>query len=332
MPAAATREALAGPVLDIERLSIEFHSRRGVARVVDAIDLTIGRGEIVGVIGESGSGKTLTALSILGLLPNAARIASGAIRLAGQNLLELNPSQRRAIRGSRIAFIPQDALRALNPLLRVGDQVAEPFTIHRRLTWDNARTKASALLASVHLRDPGRRATEYPHQYSGGMQQRAMIAMGLALEPELLIADEPTTALDVTVQAQILKLLREIRDTDGTSILFISHDLAVVAGLCDRLYVMYAGAVVEHGPAARIFAQPSHPYTQALLRATPTVHSVQSTLVSIRGQIPLPWQLPKGCRFSDRCDRADERCNAAPAAIEVAPGHAAACWRCETSA
>jgi oligopeptide/dipeptide ABC transporter ATP-binding protein len=317
------------PVLEIENLTVEFRTRRGIARVVDRLNLAIKPGEIVGIIGESGSGKTLTALAVLGLLPRSAHVHSGSIRLAGESLLDLSEHRRRAIRGSRVAFIPQDALRALNPTLTIGTQVGEPFNIHRRIPWDIAVTKAIELLAAVHLRDPKKRASEYPHQFSGGMQQRAMVAMGLALEPQLLIADEPTTALDVTVQAQILRLLREIRDTHRTSILFISHDLAVVAGLCDRLYVVYAGAVIEQGSVERIFSHPSHPYTEALLRATPTVRAVQSELHSIRGQIPLPWLLPAGCRFADRCDVAFARCNEEPPAFILAPGHTARCWRCE---
>ena len=319
----------AGPVLDIENLTIEFGSGQRVSRVVDGVNVSIKPGEIVGIIGESGSGKTLTALAVLGLLPRAARIRSGAIRLNGESLLECSAERRRSLRGDRIAFIPQDALRALNPTLTIGTQVGEPFTIHRRTPWNVAIARAIDLLAAVHLRDPGIRASEYPHQFSGGMQQRAMIAMGLALQPQLLIADEPTTALDVTVQAQILKLLREIRETHRTSILFISHDLGVVANLCDRLYVMYAGAIVEQGGVGQIFADPSHPYTRALLRATPTVRAVQQELHSIAGQIPLPWQLPKGCRFADRCDVVFAPCREEPPVFKLSPDHAAWCWRCQ---
>ena len=201
-------------------------------------------------------------------------------------MLTMTERERRAIRGDRVAYIPQDALRALNPTLRVGPQVGEPLALHRATPWNVAKRKAVELLSAVHLRDAARRAEEYPHQFSGGMQQRAMIAMGVCLEPQLLIADEPTTALDVTVQAQVLQLLREIRDQHGASILFITHDLGVVADLCDRVYVMYAGAVVEEGPVDRIFERPSHPYTRGLLRATPTVHGPQEALIPIPGQIP----------------------------------------------
>jgi len=226
------------PSLAIDRLRVEIATRRGPARVIDDVSLEVWPGEIVGVIGESGSGKTMTALSLLGLMPRRARIAAGEIRLGSDTITHLPDAARRRLRGSRIAFIPQDALRALNPVLRVDLQVGEPANIHRRTPWEQAKARAVELLRAVHLREPEQRAREYPHQFSGGMQQRAMIAMGLALEPELLIADEPTTALDVTVQAQVLKLLREIRDTHGTAILFITHDLGVIAELCDWVYVM----------------------------------------------------------------------------------------------
>jgi oligopeptide/dipeptide ABC transporter ATP-binding protein len=268
----------------------------------------------------------MTALSVLGLMPRQAMIVGGQIALQGQPLTSLSDADRRRLRGDRLAYIPQDALRALNPVLRVDLQVGEPLHIHRRTPWEKAKQRAVELLGAVHLANPRERAREYPHQYSGGMQQRAMIAMGLALEPELLIADEPTTALDVTVQAQVLKLLREIRDTHATAILFITHDLGVIAELCDWVYVMYAGAVLEQGPVAGIFARPAHPYTQALLRATPTVHTVQAELLSIPGQIPQPFDLPAGCRFADRCPHRFARCAQPPPELEAEPGHRARCW------
>ncbi|MBM3518819.1 MAG: ABC transporter ATP-binding protein [Alphaproteobacteria bacterium] len=314
------------PTLCIADLTIEFASRRRLARVVDSVSLEVWPGEIVGLIGESGSGKTMTALSVLGLLPRRARLSSGTISLGGDPLAAKSEHEMRRIRGRRVALIPQDALRALNPVMRVDAQVGEPYEIHRSMGWDEARRRAVDLLDSVHLPQPKLRAREYPHQFSGGMQQRAMIAMGLALEPELLICDEPTTALDVTVQAQVLKLLREIRDTHGTAILFITHDLGVIAELCDRVYVMYAGAILEAAPVAELFARPRHPYTQALLRSTPTVRSVQAELMSIPGQIPSPFELPAGCRFADRCPRRHERCAAEPALPAAALNHVARCW------
>jgi oligopeptide/dipeptide ABC transporter ATP-binding protein len=325
------REARSQSILETEELSIEFDTPRGIARVVDRVTLSVRPGEIVGIIGESGSGKTLTALSVLGLLPKRARIASGSIRLAGESLIGLPESRWRKIRGQRVALIPQDALRALNPVLRVDTQIGEPLNLHRRTPWQAARRRAVDLLAAVHLRDPVRQATKYPHQFSGGMQQRAMIAMGLALEPQLLIADEPTTALDVTVQAQVLKLLHEIRGTYNTAILFITHDLGVVAELCDWVYVMYAGAIVEQGSVDRVLTRPSHPYTEALLRATPTVRRVRDELVSIPGQIPLPSDLPAGCRFADRCALAFDPCRQDPPPFTVEHEHTARCWRCEAA-
>jgi oligopeptide/dipeptide ABC transporter ATP-binding protein len=319
----------APPTLRVEGLTIEHAGRRGRARLVDRLDLEVWPGEIVGLIGESGSGKTMTALSVLGLLPHGVQVAAGDIRLSGRSLVRMATAELRAIRGDRVAMIPQDALRALNPVLTVDVQVGEPHVIHRGTPWDVARAKAIELLRGVHLRAPEQRAREYPHQFSGGMQQRAMIAMGLALEPELLVADEPTTALDVTVQAQVLKLLREIRDTRGTAILFITHDLGVVAELCDRVYVIYAGSIVEQGAVEQVFTGPGHPYTRALLRATPTVGAVQTELVSIRGQIPSPLELPRGCRFADRCPHRFGRCADEPPPFEVAAGHTARCWLVE---
>jgi oligopeptide/dipeptide ABC transporter ATP-binding protein len=278
------------------------------------------------VIGESGSGKTMTALAVLGLMPRRAKIAAGAIKLQERAITRLTEAERRELRGDRVAFIPQDALRALNPVLRVDQQVGEPLNIHRQTPWGRARQRAVELLQAVHLKEPQQRAREFPHQFSGGMQQRAMIAMGLALEPELLIADEPTTALDVTVQAQVLKLLKEIRAAHGTAIFFITHDLGVIAELCDWVYVMYAGAVLEQGPVERIFARPAHPYTQMLLRATPTVRSVQAELLSIPGQIPQPFDLPAGCRFADRCPQRFDACGNEPSHFEVEAEHTARCW------
>jgi ABC-type dipeptide/oligopeptide/nickel transport system ATPase component len=267
------------PTLEIDQLCIEFSGRGGPRRVVDQVSLSIGRGEIVAVIGESGSGKTLTALAVLGLLPRGASLTAGRIQLDGHSLLGLGSDERRRLLGNRLAYIPQDALRALNPTMFIADQVGEPFVVHRHTAWSTARRLAVDLLRSVHLKEPERRGGEYPHQFSGGMQQRAMIAMGLALEPLLLIADEPTTALDVTVQAQVIDLLREIRDEHGTAIMFITHDLGLVADFCDRVYVMYAGQIVEKGSVEDIFDEPQHPYTRALLRASLSVTSEKGELL-----------------------------------------------------
>lgn len=319
MPLSSSRQE---PVLDIQNLSIEFPGRRVVADVT----LQVGPREIVAVIGESGSGKTLTALAVLGLLPRQARVAGGRIMLNRRSMLELSANQRRDLLGDRLAFIPQDAMRALNPVLSVGDQVGEPMVLHRSSTWAVARQIAVDLLRSVHLKEPEERITDYPHQFSGGMQQRAMIAMGLALEPDLLIADEPTTALDVTVQAQVIRLLREIRDEHGTSILFITHDLGVVADFCDRVYVMYAGRVIEEGAVDEIFDNPCHPYTMALLAATPSAAVRVDHLDAIPGQIPAAGEMIAGCVFAPRCVRAQPTCREVPPQQEMEQGHRVRCW------
>jgi oligopeptide/dipeptide ABC transporter ATP-binding protein len=319
------RRADRPPTLSINSLQVEIAMQGAVARVVDNVSIDVWPKEVVGVIGESGSGKTMTALSILGLIPPRAKL-SGTIKLSGQDLTKLPEAALRNLRGDRIAYIPQDALRALNPLMQVDMQVGEPFNIHRRTPWQEAKRRAIDLLSAVHISQAQKRAREYPHQFSGGMQQRAMIAMGLALEPELLIADEPTTALDVTVQAQVLHLLREIRSSHGTAILFITHDLGVISELCDWVYVMYAGSVLEQGPVEGIFRRPSHPYTQMLLRATPTVRSVQEELLSIPGTIPPPFELPAGCRFADRCPYRFDLCSKEPSHLRAGPEHSARCW------
>lgn len=318
MPAAAA--------LQVRDLTVDAVAQGRTLRLVDRVGLTVGRGEIVGLIGESGSGKTMTAMAVLGLLPRNAHVAAGSIRLSGRELSDLPEAEWRALRGDRVALVPQDALRGLNPVLRVGTQVGEPLNLHRGRDLASSARAAVGLLDAVHIGEPERRAREYPHQFSGGMQQRAMVAMGLALGPELLVADEPTTALDVTVQAQVLALLREIRDTHGTAILFITHDLGIVATLCDRVHVMYAGAIVEEGPVGTILETPAHPYTRALLRATPTVEAVAEELYAVPGQIPEPGARGPGCRFADRCPHRFERCAVEPDLIPSGPDHAARCW------
>lgn len=260
------------PTLEIRELCIEFSQRRVWAPVVNDISIKIMPGEIVGVIGESGSGKTLSALSALRLLPKQARIAKGSIKLGDVDILAQREHEMRRLRGNRMALIPQDAMQSLNPTMRVGLQVAEPISLHSNKSLKAVGKTAAKLLEAVGIPQPAQRARDFPHQFSGGMQQRAMIAMGLALAPDLLIADEPTTALDVTVQAQVLKLLQDIRDTNGTSILFITHDLGVVAELCDWVYVMRHGRIVEQGSVSRIFFDPREEYTKMLLAATPSIH------------------------------------------------------------
>lgn len=257
------------PTLRISGLTVEFGRGGTRTRVVDQVEIDVWPGEIVGIIGESGSGKSISAMSVFRLLPRGARIVSGDIELGGQSLLALSGEDMRKVRGRRIAYIPQDAERSLNPTMRVGRQVGEPLELHRGLSVRAALRAAVNLLGAVHIREAATRALNHPHEFSGGMQQRAMIAMGLALRPELLIADEPTSALDVTVQAQVLDLLREIRATTGSSILFITHDLGVVAQLCDWVYVMEKGRVVESGAVRQVFSAPVTPYTRMLLAALP---------------------------------------------------------------
>jgi peptide/nickel transport system ATP-binding protein len=317
------------PTLAIRDLTVTLRSGGRVGIAVDGVSLDVWPGEIVGLIGESGSGKTMTALAVLGLLPRAAQILRGDIVLSGRSLRSLSEHEMRTVRGNRVAMIPQNPMSALNPVLRVGGQVGEPFVLHRRLTWREALAQAVRRLGDVHLPAPGDRAREYPHQFSGGMQQRAMTAMAVALEPELLVADEPTTALDVTIQAQVLRLLREVRDRHGTAMLFITHDLGVVAEVCDWVYVMYAGRILETASVEGLFARPRHPYTQALLRATPTVENVPAELQAIAGTIPSPYELPEGCRFADRCPFRFSRCDEEPPLLQVEAEHAARCWLVE---
>ncbi len=261
------------PTLSIAQLTIEFGRRDRAVRVVRDVGLEVWPREIVGIIGESGSGKTLTALSVLQMLPRGARISSGVIRLRSTSLREQSESQMREIRGKRVALIPQDPFQALNPTMRIGRQVGEPLELHSGFSRRQAAKAATTLLSSVGLGEPTRNGARYPHQFSGGMLQRAMIAMGLALDPELLIADEPTSALDVTIQAQVLGVLREIRDACGASILFITHDLGVVAQVCDWVYVMRAGLVVESGSVEKILSSPEADYTKTLLAASPSIRS-----------------------------------------------------------
>jgi oligopeptide/dipeptide ABC transporter ATP-binding protein len=321
-----------GPAtLEIRDLTVDLVQRRRRGRILNEISLEVRPGEIVGLIGESGSGKSMTALSVLGLTPERTKVTGGDILLEGRSLRDMSPAELRAMRGDRIAMVPQDAMAAMNPVLRVGTQVGEPYVLHRGLSWREARSRAARLLGMVHIPSPDQRARDYPHQFSGGMLQRSMIGMGLALEPSLIIADEPTTALDVTIQAQVLRLLHEVRDEHGTSILFISHDLGVIAELCDWVYVMYAGRIVEQGHVDDILSEPAHPYTQALLNAIPSVEANGGELASIEGRIPSPFAWSGACRFADRCEFRFDRCAKEPGLLAVAAGHEARCWLVEES-
>ena len=315
-------------IIRIEGLETRFDTDDGPVRSVDGVDLHLRRGETLAIVGESGSGKSVTAMSLLRLIPNPpGRITAGEVVFDGQDLLKLDDAAIRAIRGDRIAMIFQEPMSSLNPSLTVGLQIAEPINLHRRTPWARAMDMAAELLARVRLPDAKSRVRSYPHQFSGGMRQRAMIAMALACEPQLIIADEPTTALDVTVQAQILALLKEVTRAANSALILITHDLGVVARYADRVCVMYGGRIVETGPAREIYARPRHPYTIGLMASVPRLDQVAgSRLVPIEGQPPNLALLPPGCAFAPRCRRAVERCQGErPPLVTSAPEHLSAC-------
>ena len=313
-------------LLEVNDLRTHFFTREGVVRAVDGISFAIDRGETLGLVGESGSGKSVTALSIMRLVLPPGRIAGGRIELDGLNLLDVPEADMRQVRGRRIGFVFQEPMVALSPVYTIGFQIAETLGVHGLARGASARRRTLELLGAVRIPDPERRAREYPHQLSGGLRQRAMIALALAAEPDLLIADEPTTALDVTVQAEILDLLREMRRTFNLSLLLITHDLGVVAEMADRVAVMYAGRIVEEAPAAALFARPAHPYTRGLLASIPG--GVPGTrLRAIPGNVPALGQMPPGCAFAPRCpDRFAPCTGRVPDLIEVEAAHRARCF------
>lgn len=317
------------PILSIERLSVDFITDHGWTNVVKEVSFDVGSGEIVGLVGESGSGKSVTSLATLGLLPSEyARIASGCISFGGTDLASLSQKQLRDIRGNDISMIFQEPMTSLNPSFTIGDQIAEAYRRHNGGSRRVALTHAVDMLGLVGIPDPRRRLKDYPHEFSGGMRQRAMIAMALVCGPDLLVADEPTTALDVTVQAQIIELLGRIRDETGCGILFITHDLGVVSEVCDRVIVMYAGEVVESAVCRDIFVQPRHPYTEGLLSAMPQLGPREESLASIPGRPPEPWDLPQGCRFNPRCSYAQPECSRDVIPLhEVVSGRESRCVR-----
>lgn len=315
-------------LLCVRGLSVTFDSRRGPVRAVRDVDLDVAPGELVALLGESGSGKSVTARAIMGLDSPGTTVTADELRLGEVDLLALDESARRPLRGKRMSLVFQDALSALNPVLSIGDQVGELYRVHAGASKREARRRATEMLGLVGIPAPDRRVEDYPHQFSGGMRQRILIAMAIALEPELLIADEPTTALDVTVQAQILELLDELRRTLGMGILLITHDLGVVCEVADRMAVMYAGRIVERGDADDVLIQPAHPYTQALLRSAPQAEGIGSELLTIPGSPPSPAQTPPGCSFHPRCGWVVDKCRVAiPPLEEVAPARVAACHR-----
>jgi oligopeptide transport system ATP-binding protein len=326
----AEREA---PILEIRDLRTYFKTDDGMARAVDGVSYEVRRGECLGIVGESGSGKSVTQITVLGLIPQPpGKIMSGQILFKGEDLLKKKPDELRRLRGNRISMIWQDPMTSLNPFLRISRQLSEPLMVHRGMSKDEARVKAIEMLKRVGIPGPEQRIDQYPHQFSGGMRQRVMIAMALLCEPELLIADEPTTALDVTIQAQILELIKDLRRELGTSVVMITHDLGVVAGMADRVIVMYAGRVVEEAPARELFHRPSHPYTVGLLRSVPRLDrgADGGRLIPIEGRPPILTGEAKGCPFAPRCKWVTDKCRAeAPKAVSLGDGHRVYCWRAE---
>ena len=333
---ALPRRSAAEPLLDVSNLRVTLNTSRGPAQALRGIDFDIPRGASLGLIGESGCGKSMTALALMGLLPDGAGV-SGSIRFNGQELLGLNDAAMGALRGDRIGVVFQEPMTALNPLHTIGDQVAEPLRLHRGMGRSTARAEALRLLDRVRLADAAQRLDAYPHQLSGGQRQRVTIAMALACGPDLLIADEPTTALDVRVQSDILDLIHELVQGSGMALLMISHDLGVMARMVSKLLVMYGGTVVESGPTAEVFAQLAHPYTRGLFAARPQlgaarVNGRKPRLETIPGRVPELVDLPPGCPFADRCAWVIDACRAAaPAALPVGPEHAARCIRLDAS-
>ena len=319
------------PLLEVTDLRTYFHTRNGVYRAVDGVSFSVDRGETLGIVGESGSGKSVTCYSLMGLVPQPpGRIETGRAMFDGVDLLHCTPREARAIRGKRVAMIFQDPMTSLNPYLRVSEQVIEPLLIHESISKAEALRRAIAMLDAVGIHDAARRIHFYPHEFSGGMRQRVVIAMALITKPELLIADEPTTALDVTVQAQILELIRSMQQELGMAVIFITHDLAVVSGFCDRVNVMYAGKIIEAAETRTLFRNPRHPYTRALQRSIPALQAKGTELYTIPGMPPdLSKPLP-GCPFSPRCEFAVGRCQAEiPALLPETPSHSQACLRAQ---
>jgi len=320
------------PLLRVENLKTHFHTRDGIVRAVDGVSFEVNVGETLAIVGESGCGKSVTSMSILRLLPMPpARIADGRIEFDGRNLLELSEPEMRKVRGNAISMIFQEPMTSLNPVLTVGRQIAEALVLHRGMSQKEATARAIEMLRKVHIPEAERRITQYPHELSGGMRQRVMIAMALACGPRLLIADEPTTALDVTIQAQILELMRELHRETGAAIILITHDLGVVAEMAQRVVVMYAGRKVEEAPIEELFASPRHPYTRGLLGSMPhlgdSVNETGKRLVEIPGMVPSLEDPAPGRLFAPRCPNAGERCTReVPPLEQHAPGHVAACW------
>ena len=323
------RESILDELLTVEDLKTYFFTRRGVAKAVDGISFILHRGESLGLVGESGCGKSITCLSILRLVPQpAGRIVGGRILLDGENLLEKSEKEMRKIRGGQVAMIPQSPMTALDPVFSIWSQLSETITLHQHVRGKAAWNRAVDSLREVRIPAPEDRLRAYPHELSGGMCQRVIGAMALACEAKLIIADEPTTALDVTIQAQYLTLLREMRSRLGAGLIFITHDLGIVESMCDRVAVMYAGKIVEEAPVEVIFKSPRHPYTQALMESVPKLDQKSDRLKAIDGQPPPLYDVPAGCAFRPRCPVATDQCNKAPSHVQTQEGHWVRCWRC----
>lgn len=316
------------PLLEVRGLKTYFYTEDGVVQAINGVDFTIHPGEVMGLVGESGSGKSVTSLSIMRLLPSSGKIVEGQVLLDGKDLVALPEEKLVKMRGDEISMIFQQPASCLNPVFRIGDQIAETIMVHQDLNKREAWQQAIEMLRKVGIPVPEKRATAFPHEISGGQAQRVMIAMALSCQPRLLIADEPTTALDVTIQAQIFDLMRQLRDETGTAILLITHDMGVIAEVCDTVAVMYAGQIVEYANVATIFEQPLHPYTEGLLAAIPTLGEMKETLAVIPGSVPNLIHLPQGCKFAPRCPYVKEEiCTTnAPDLCQVAPNHSARCY------
>ncbi|MCK0094946.1 ABC transporter ATP-binding protein [Yoonia sp. F2084L] len=317
------------PVLDVRDLKTVFRTRGGEVHAVNDVSFSLKPGELLGVVGESGSGKSVTMMSLLGLLPSPpADVRNGSVNFDGKDLLHVSPETLRSIRGGKIGFVFQDPMTSLNPVYTVGYQIAEPLRKHMGMNKRQAAVRSQELLELVGIPDAKQRLDDYPHQFSGGMRQRVMIAIALACDPKVLIADEPTTALDVTIQAQILELMKDLRDKLGMAVIWITHDLGVIAGIADRVMVMYGGQVVEHAPVHALFSDPQHPYTRALLKTIPTIQGERAArLTIIEGQPPIMTGPPIACPFRDRCDVAFDRCEVHnPLRYDLGDGHDVACF------
>ncbi|MFA6233591.1 MAG: ABC transporter ATP-binding protein [Bacteroidota bacterium] len=315
------------PILEVNNLTTVFETSDGVAVAVDDVSFSLRRGETLGIVGESGCGKSVTALSIMRLIQRPGKIIAGEILFEGQDLLSLSNKKMRMMRGSEIAMVFQEPMTSLNPVFTIGDQLTEGLLYHRNRSWNEAYETAVDMLTRVGIPDPHEMMLEFPHQLSGGMRQRALIAMALACGPTILIADEPTTAIDVTVQAQVLQLINELKVEFGMSVLLITHDLGIVAETCDRVSIMYASHIVECGSVREIFYSPRHPYTVGLLSSIPSNHRPKTRLSIIPGQVPRPTHYPTGCNFHSRCGYATERCvNHQPQLSDLGGEHAVACW------